>query len=1093
MKKYILTLLLAVFAGFINQAVAQNPPGLKPTPPVNPSVPNIWKFAGDIDTSRHSMASFTIGTKLYLIMGDTTSWLFRGRITAYTYEIDTVTKLITKRAPFPGKLRIGAVSFAIGNKGYVGGGRNFMRPDSLGNSYFKKGKDTLLSAIFAMDFKTWGPLDTVVELTNARGDSVLNDWWEYDPAGNTWTQKADMPGLKMGRAYGVGFAINNKGYVGLGYDNGRIKGEIDGVSASLIGPYIDSIVWNGAKWDTIMKGTAVITVDSIYTDSIYYLKDLWEYTPGSNTWAKKADFPGQPRAYASAFTSYPNREITGLEFFKRAYGDSSLYNAGFVGLGKGDSGIVTNNLYDDFYSYKPVTDSWKRIADFPASRRFGATGFGLGFLGYIVNGNDGLPRKDYYEYNSISNTWDRFPDLPDSARYLAAGWPVGRLVIYGTGVGVTRSYKNLFTWLLDTNRVYMGRVSKTEVAYNPFDTICAGSDFYINIKTPAGYVNGVTGFNAELSDTTGSFFYPIKFKTTSFVSALGSDSLTIKVTLPDSIASSDKYKLRVNTTAPNIFGNPTQKAFFFRRKPFITREPILDTVCLTTQAMFSIGTTLDTTFGDTAYYQWRKDGVNITNTAKYTGIHNDTLIINNAQLGDAGLYDVLVFGECGNATSIQARLVVQNIGPPTVTKPANDTVCVGASKTFTVVAAGNKLNYRWVKGLNDTLRNDPWLTGTATPSLTINPVRATDTGWYSAVVFEDCGARTVVDSIYLGIYDLTAIVEQPVNIDTVEFVNIGFKVKTKGKNLTYQWYKGTTPLSNGTKYDGADSDSLTIKNLVMSDVGFYQVEVTGLCGPPVKSLLGLLEVDPMPVILEQPINVSDCEGSTVFFSVKVDGANVQYQWRRGTTPLTNGGRYSGVNTRTLVISDIEASDIGADYNVIVSTGPYTQVISNSASLNVKPTPPKPVITPFGPNYLQVTPSNCVARWYKDNIFEPTLTGATVNVTLVGDYTVRITCDGCISQISDPYFWFPTVGITGVNAGSINLYPNPATNGVSVEIPANITSGTIKVYDLVGKVVKTEGFEKPGAHNLDIAKLEQGMYIVTVSSGDDTYVAKLIKQ
>ena len=1028
-------------------------------------------------------------------MGDTTSWLFRGRITSNMFIIDTVTKTITQGDSFPGKLRIGAVSFAIGNKGYVGGGRNFMRPDSLGNSYFKTGKDTLLSLLAPKDFRTWGRVDTMINLVNARGDSLLNDWWEYDPALNKWTKKADMPGLKMGRAYGVGFALNNKGYVGLGYDNGRIKADGAITDQKTIGPYIDSIFWNGTKWDTVMKETWIVTVDTNYSDSIYFLKDLWEYNPATDIWKPKTDFPGQPRAYASAFTSYPNREISGIEFFKRAYGDSTLYNAGFVGLGKGDSGTVTNNLYDDFYSYKPATDSWTRIADFPASRRFGATGFSLGFLGYIVNGNDGLPRKDYYEYNSISNTWDRLPDLPDSARYLATGWPVGRLVIYGTGVGVTRSYKNLFVWLLDTNRVYMGRVSETQVAYNPFDSICAGSDFYINIKTPAGYVNGVTGFNAELSDTTGSFFYPIKFKTTQFIGAHGTDSLTLKVTLPDSIASSNRYLMRVNSTLPNVFGNPTKKNFFFRRKPFITREPTLDTACLTTEVMFTIGTTLDTTFGDTAYYQWRKDGINITNTSKYTGIHNDTLIIHDAQLGDAGLYDVIVFGECANATSIQARLVVQNIGPPSVTKPSNDTVCVGSSKTFTVVAAGNKLNFRWVKGRNDTLRNDPWLTGTITSSLTINPVRESDTGWYRSVVFEDCGARTVTDSFYLGIYDITAIIEQPVNVDTVEFTNIGFKVVTKGKNLTYQWYKGTTPLSNGTKYSGVDTDSLTIKNLVMNDVGFYQVEVTGLCGPPVKSLLGLLEIDPMPVINEQPVNTSDCAGSTVFFSVKASGANVKYQWRIGTTPLTNGGRISGADTRTLVISDVQAADISSLYNVVVSTGPYTQVVSNFASLNVKPVPPKPIITAFGPEYLQVNPSNCSNRWYKDNVFEPGLIGATVKVTQVGDYTVRITCDGCISEMSDPFFWFPQNpnGISSVNAGTISLYPNPATNKVSVEIPSNIASGTIIVYDMIGKVVKTESFEKSGSHNLDIAKLEQGLYIVTVTSGNDTYVAKLIKQ
>ena len=40
------------------------------------------------------------------------------------------------------------------------------------------------------------------------------DFWEYDPAANTWTQKADFGGTAR---YGaVGFSIGSKGYIGTG-------------------------------------------------------------------------------------------------------------------------------------------------------------------------------------------------------------------------------------------------------------------------------------------------------------------------------------------------------------------------------------------------------------------------------------------------------------------------------------------------------------------------------------------------------------------------------------------------------------------------------------------------------------------------------------------------------------------------------------------------------------------------------------------------------------------------------------------------------------------------------------------------------------
>ncbi|MBI4947768.1 MAG: hypothetical protein HY840_15360 [Bacteroidetes bacterium] len=73
---------------------------------------------------------------------------------------------------FRGVGRNYAVGFSIGTKGYIGTGTN-------GASYFK-------------------------------------DFWEYNPVGNTWTQKTDFGGTA--RRMAVGFSIGTKGYIGTGLD-----------------------------------------------------------------------------------------------------------------------------------------------------------------------------------------------------------------------------------------------------------------------------------------------------------------------------------------------------------------------------------------------------------------------------------------------------------------------------------------------------------------------------------------------------------------------------------------------------------------------------------------------------------------------------------------------------------------------------------------------------------------------------------------------------------------------------------------------------------------------------------------------------------
>ena len=55
-----------------------------------------------------------------------------------------------------------------------------------------------------------------------------------------------------------------------------------------------------------------------------------------------------------------------------------------------------------------------------------------------------------------------------------------------------------------------------------------------------------------------------------------------------------------------------------------------------------------------------------------------------------------------------------------------------------------------------------------------------------------------------------------------------FSVTASGEGpLTYQWYHGSTPLSDGGDIVGATSDQLQIRNVEGADVGEYTVTVTG--------------------------------------------------------------------------------------------------------------------------------------------------------------------------------------------------------------------------------------------------------------------------
>jgi hypothetical protein len=60
-------------------------------------------------------------------------------------------------------------------------------------------------------------------------------------------------------------------------------------------------------------------------------------------------------------------------------------------------------------------------------------------------------------------------------------------------------------------------------------------------------------------------------------------------------------------------------------------------------------------------------------------------------------------------------------------------------------------------------------------------------------------------------------------------------------------------------------------------------------------------------------------------NVVAAGAGITYQWRKGTTILTNGGSISGATTATLTINPA-VSSIASDYNVVITgTAPCKQL------------------------------------------------------------------------------------------------------------------------------------------------------------------------
>jgi DNA-binding beta-propeller fold protein YncE len=156
-------------------------------------------------------------------------------------------------------------------------------------------------------------------------------------------------------------------------------------------------------------------------------------------------------------------------------------------------------------------------------------------------------------------------------------------------------------------------------------------------------------------------------------------------------------------------------------------------------------------------------------------------------------------------------------GPPTIVQEPQDRAAPpGGSVTLTVIAEGLDLTYQWYKGTQA-------LSGKTSSSLTINPVSPTDAGNYSVVVQNPQGNRTS-RTLKLEVYPLPAITSQPTNAEVKEGQKATFNVTATGTNLVYQWRRGTAPIG------GANSRTLTLTGVTLSDIGNYNVVVSNGAG-----------------------------------------------------------------------------------------------------------------------------------------------------------------------------------------------------------------------------------------------------------------------
>jgi hypothetical protein len=291
------------------------------------------------------------------------------------------------------------------------------------------------------------------------------------------------------------------------------------------------------------------------------------------------------------------------------------------------------------------------------------------------------------------------------------------------------------------------------------------------------------------------------------------------------------------------------------------------------------------------------------------------------------------------------------VSPSITSQPVGLTKVQGESATFTVVADGQApLSYLWSKNTSP-LSDDGHVNGALTATLSLNNVQDADAATYAVQVSNAAGASNSVP-VTLTVNDYAVITVPPAPRTNNAGSDAFFDVTVTGTPpITYQWYRGATPLTDdGLHIAGATTASLIITNVQDADAtnGDYTVAVTNVVNGLVSDPATLTVWD-QPEIRSGPDSRTNDACTVATFTVTVVGTPpFSYQWQRDGTNVS-GANISGETTDTLTVSSLLKADEGG-YSVIVTNIPGQDVSSNAVLTVIDPvitTQPVSLYAPVG--------------------------------------------------------------------------------------------------------------------------------------------------
>jgi hypothetical protein len=365
--------------------------------------------------------------------------------------------------------------------------------------------------------------------------------------------------------------------------------------------------------------------------------------------------------------------------------------------------------------------------------------------------------------------------------------------------------------------------------------------------------------------------------------------------------------------------------------PRITAQPRGQTICLGAPVDFSVAAT-----GSGLRYQWRKNGVNLSNGGMISGATNDTLTVSTVDVTHAGTYSVVISGSCTPAaTSASANLVVTKpLGVTgTITGPTN--VCAGQTgRIYSIAANTNAIGYDW------TVPEDARImSGQGKNSITVT--WGSSSGVVTVAPRNNCFTGTTSSrGVEISTLEIT---QQPSDQTALTDGNLSVTYTTAVTGTpapTVQWQVSTNAGRTWSPLIGKTNLTLTVTPLPVQDGSLYRAVFKSLYGTVISSpaLLTIAKIPATTAVTATPGTQQYSDKVTMEASVGpasagalVPATNVTFYIgtrKLGTLPLTVTG-----DVRKATLANVAVLEAPGEWTIRAVFGGVSPYFNVDSAMN----------------------------------------------------------------------------------------------------------------------------------------------------------------